>query len=69
MRDTTERQEAVEAGVARLVGTDPDKIMANACELLDDVAKRNAIATIPNPFGDGFASDRIVTFVEKQLAH
>jgi UDP-N-acetylglucosamine 2-epimerase (non-hydrolysing) len=68
MRDTTERQEAVEAGVARLVGTDPDRIMANACELLDDVAKRNAIAAIPNPFGDGSASDRIVAFVENELA-
>jgi UDP-N-acetylglucosamine 2-epimerase (non-hydrolysing) len=68
MRDTTERQEAVEAGVARLVGTDPDTIMFNACELLDDSAKRDAIAAIPNPFGDGYASDRIVAFVEKELA-
>lgn len=67
MRDTTERQEAIEAGVARLVGTDPEAITSSVSELLDDVGKRNAIAAIPNPFGDGRASDRIVDHLRREL--
>ncbi len=68
MRDTTERLEAIDAGVARLVGTDPEAITTGVSELLDDVAKRNAIAAIPNPFGDGRASARIVKHLRRELA-
>lgn len=56
MREVTERPEAVEAGLAELVGTDPDRIVA-AVESALDRPPRHAIA---NPYGDGLASARIV---------
>ena len=67
MRDTTERLEAVEAGVARLVGTNPEAITHGVSELLDNPMKRDAIAAIPNPFGDGRASARIVEHLRREL--
>lgn len=60
MRDTSERMEAVEAGVARLVTTDPSLIVAGVEELLDSRKKYEAMSTGANPFGDGRASQRIV---------
>ncbi len=60
MRDTTERPEAVEAGTVRLVGTDPDRIVAEANRLLSDPAAYAAMSTASNPFGDGQAARRIV---------
>jgi UDP-N-acetylglucosamine 2-epimerase (non-hydrolysing) len=60
MRRLTERPEAVEAGTARLVGTDPEKIVAEASRLLDDEGAYAAMARAINPFGDGHASERIV---------
>lgn len=59
MRETTERPEAVAAGTARLVGTDPDRIVAEAERLLDDESAYQAMARAHNPFGDGRASGRI----------
>jgi len=60
MRDTTERPEAIEAGVARLVGTRRAGIVAGACELLSDGAAYRRMSRPVNPFGDGSASERIV---------
>jgi UDP-N-acetylglucosamine 2-epimerase len=60
MRDTSERLEAVEAGVARLVSTDPAAIVAAVNELLDSEEAYAAMASGANPFGDGRASERIV---------
>ena len=60
MRETTERPEGVEAGTARLVGTDPDRIIAEATRLLDDAQAYAAMARAHNPFGDGYATERIV---------
>ncbi len=60
MRRLTERPEAVEAGTARLVGTDPERIVAEASRLLDDEGAHAAMARAINPFGDGHASERIV---------
>ena len=60
MRDVTERPEAVAAGTVRLVGTDLDRILCNASELLDDAATYNAMSRVHNPYGDGRASHRIV---------
>ena len=59
LRDTTERPEAVEAGVARLVGTDPHAITAAVEGFLDDPGARNRMARAVSPFGDGQASRRI----------
>ena len=60
MRDTTERPEGVEAGTARLVGSNHDKIVAETFRLLDDDETYAAMARSHNPFGDGHASERIV---------
>lgn len=59
MREKTERAEAVEAGTARLVGTDEDKIVAETARLLDDRAEYVRRSRIHNPYGDGHASARI----------
>lgn len=60
MRDTTERPEAVTAGTARLVGTDVERIVAEAERLLDDTAAYEDMARAHNPYGDGKASQRIL---------
>lgn len=60
MRDTTERPEAVEAGTVRLVGTDADRIVAEANELLDNDLMYQAMSQAHNPYGDGSAAIRIV---------
>lgn len=60
LRDTTERPEAIEAGVAKLVGTDEEKIFSEAEKLLTDEAAYAAMARVVNPFGDGGAAERIV---------
>ena len=59
MRETTERPEGVEAGTAVLVGTDPDRIVAETARLLDDEAAYAAMARAHNPFGDGKSAARI----------
>jgi len=59
LREKTERPEGVEAGLARLVGTDEDRIVAEASRLLSDPAARRRMAEGGNPYGDGRASDRI----------
>ena len=63
MRETTERPEGVTAGTARLIGTDPKRIVAEANALLDDRARYDAMARAHNPFGDGHASGRIAAIV------
>lgn len=59
-RETTERPEAVAAGTARLVGTDPARLIAAAEQLLNDPEEYACMARAHNPFGDGRASERIV---------
>ncbi|MSP00085.1 MAG: UDP-N-acetylglucosamine 2-epimerase (non-hydrolyzing) [Acetobacteraceae bacterium] len=58
-RETTERPEAIEAGVARIAGTDSDRVAAAAQTLLDDPAAYAAMVRPISPFGDGKASGRI----------
>jgi UDP-N-acetylglucosamine 2-epimerase (non-hydrolysing) len=60
LRRVTERPEAVEAGTARLVGTDPERIVTETRRLLDDEEAYAEMARAINPFGDGHASERIV---------
>ncbi|AGW91960.1 non-hydrolyzing UDP-N-acetylglucosamine 2-epimerase [Cupriavidus necator] len=59
-RETTERPEAVAAGTARLVGTDPARLIATAEQLLNDPEEYACMSRAHNPFGDGRASERIV---------
>ncbi|MCC6906195.1 MAG: UDP-N-acetylglucosamine 2-epimerase (non-hydrolyzing), partial [Anaerolineae bacterium] len=67
MRRTTERPEAVEAGTARLVGTEQEAIVSAANELLHNPEAYRAMATAISPFGDGHASDRIATILLNSL--
>ena len=62
-RDQTERPEAISVGAARLVGTDVDGICEATVELLDDPETCEKMGRIKNPFGDGFAADRIVASI------
>lgn len=62
MRDTTERPEAVEAGTVLLVGANQSKIENAVSNLLEDVEVYLAMSKAHNPYGDGFASKRIVEF-------
>ncbi len=60
MRDDTERPEAVDAGVAVLVGTDPARIVEVASRLLGDPEAASRMARPSTAFGDGRASERIL---------
>jgi len=60
LRQVTERPEGLQAGTARLVGTDPDRIVAEASRLMDDPQAHAAMARAANPYGDGHAAERIV---------
>ena len=59
-RKVTERREAVEAGLAKVVGTDADCISDELYRLLNDEAARESMVTAVNPFGDGHAAARSV---------
>jgi UDP-N-acetylglucosamine 2-epimerase len=63
LRDSTERPEGVEAGIAILVGTDEDRIFFEAERLLTDDAACAEMARTPNPYGDGKAAERIVSIL------
>jgi UDP-N-acetylglucosamine 2-epimerase (non-hydrolysing) len=68
MRDTTERPEGIEAGTARLVGADGDRVVAEASRLLDDAAAYQCMAKAHNPFGDGRAAERITAILRAYRA-
>ena len=63
MRETTERPEGVDAGTARLVGADRERIVREVLALLDDDAAYQAMARAHNPFGDGEAAERIAAVI------
>ncbi|WP_398333944.1 non-hydrolyzing UDP-N-acetylglucosamine 2-epimerase [Vulcanococcus sp.] len=60
LRRTTERPEAVDAGTAKLIGTDSADILRETALLLENSAAYEAMARAHNPFGDGQASARIL---------
>ncbi|MGH6632665.1 MAG: UDP-N-acetylglucosamine 2-epimerase, partial [Sphingopyxis sp.] len=65
MRETTERPEGIEAGTARLVGTDKARIVSEIFKLLDDKDAYSAMARAHNPFGDGTAATQIAEIVAR----
>ncbi|HBL14795.1 MAG TPA: UDP-N-acetylglucosamine 2-epimerase (non-hydrolyzing), partial [Cyanobacteria bacterium UBA11162] len=67
LRETTERPEAIEAGTAKLVGTNPTQIVSVASQLLSDPTAYETMATAINPFGDGHAAERILQIVNNFL--
>lgn len=67
LRDETERPEAVEAGVVKLVGPHRTAIVAAASGLLESPERYAAMATAVNPYGDGRAAGRIVGTIREIL--
>jgi UDP-N-acetylglucosamine 2-epimerase (non-hydrolysing) len=68
LREVTERPEAVTAGTVRLVGTDPERIVAEVSRLFEDAAAYEQMAQAVNPYGDGRAAERIVgTLLEETV--
>jgi UDP-N-acetylglucosamine 2-epimerase (non-hydrolysing) len=64
MRAVTERPEGIEAGVAKLVGADYERIVAEATRLIRDPAAYAGMSKAVNPYGDGQAARRIVDLLE-----
>lgn len=67
VRESTERPEAVEAGTARLVGTDPALLISEAERLLHDPVAYRTMAQLRNPFGDGRAGIRCAEAIARLL--
>ena len=67
MRKVTERPEAIEAGTAKLVGTDAENIFREAARLLEDRDAYEQMARAANPFGDGHAAERIVKILRERF--
>lgn len=63
LRDVTERPEAIEAGAAKLIGTDADRIYAEAIRLIEEPDSYYQMSHVINPYGDGQAAQRIVQFL------
>ena len=63
MRDTTERPEGIAAGTLKLVGTNEEVIYQNFTELLDNMDAYNAMAHAANPYGDGYACEKIANIL------
>jgi UDP-N-acetylglucosamine 2-epimerase len=66
MREITERPEAVETGVAKLVGTDAELIVSSVQALLDDPAQYDRMSRAQNPYGDGTSSVQIADILQGQ---
>jgi UDP-N-acetylglucosamine 2-epimerase (non-hydrolysing) len=67
MRETTERPEGIQAGTARLVGTDRGRIIAETERLLRDPAAYATMAEAHSPYGDGRAGERIAATLADAL--
>ena len=65
LRNTTERPEGIDAGTLELVGTEEDDVYESFKQLLTDEDKYNKMSTATNPYGDGYASARIVDILSK----
>lgn len=64
MRDTTERPEGISAGTLRLVGTEEETIYQNFSELLSNKEAYEKMSRASNPYGDGYACERIADILE-----
>lgn len=64
MRDTTERPEALSAGTVKLVGTNYEKIILEVSTLLENETVYNEMSQAVNPYGDGYACERIIQLLK-----
>jgi UDP-N-acetylglucosamine 2-epimerase len=67
LRNTTERPEGVEAGTAKLVGTDKEIVFSEAARLLSEEAAYQAMARAVSPYGEGDAAQRIRAWVFEEF--
>ena len=67
MRDFTERPEAVDAGTVKLVGVNKNKIIRETSILLEDAVSYDLMARSQNPYGDGYACNRILKVIEEEF--
>ena len=67
LRESTERIEAVEAGAAKVIGTNPENIYKETMKLINKKDYYLSMSRVPNPYGDGKASERILKACEKFL--
>ena len=68
MRDITERQESVDAGVVTLVGTNIEKIVSYTNQVLQNTQVHRRMSEVQNPYGDGEASMRIVNIILQYMS-
>ncbi|MEO7641159.1 MAG: UDP-N-acetylglucosamine 2-epimerase, partial [Ramlibacter sp.] len=69
LREETERPEAVEAGCAAIVGSDPERIVALVHRLMTDELALRRMQQVANPYGDGLAAKRICERLAELLVH
>lgn len=69
MREKTERPEGVDAGVVKLVGTNPEKIVAETSRLLSNPEAFKDMSERANPYGDGTAAQQIVAALRAWWLH
>jgi UDP-N-acetylglucosamine 2-epimerase (non-hydrolysing) len=67
LRSVTERMEGVEAGTAKLVGTDQKTIVSETLELLNNKESYDRMSKAINPYGDGHSSKRIIEILKTVL--
>lgn len=67
LRDTTERPEGVDAGTLKLIGTEYEDIVRETQKLLSDKQEFERMSKASNPYGDGYASERIVKTLKENL--
>lgn len=63
LRDVTERPEGIDAGTLKLIGTEEARVYEECVRLLTDRAEYERMSKAKNPYGDGFASERIADAV------
>jgi UDP-N-acetylglucosamine 2-epimerase (non-hydrolysing) len=68
IRENTERPEAIDAGIAKLVGNEPGTLARLLDENYADESWIKSVRKVANPFGDGKASTRIVRVIEERFA-
>lgn len=69
LREITERNEIIDLGLAKLVGTNKEKIIAAATELLTDNTKYQSMRKGLSPYGDGHASERILAILKEHIVN
>ncbi|MBX8935961.1 UDP-N-acetylglucosamine 2-epimerase (non-hydrolyzing) [Enterococcus hulanensis] len=67
LRDTTERPEGIAAGTLKLVGTEEDSVYKSTKELLLNMELYKKMSTAKSPYGDGYASERILDAIYSSL--